>query len=69
MPIQKFRTHAEAEKSLWIFNPDQSYYRKIAHLFDLAVKLNPLHCDRGIHKFRTFEEAQEHRNATLIGKR
>ena len=65
MPVQKFNTFAEAEKSLWNFNPDEHYYRSVSDLFKVADKLNPVVCERGVHKFKSLKEAQIHRMAGM----
>jgi hypothetical protein len=61
MPIQKFKTFDDAEKALWNFHPDDNYYRRVAELWDFANKLNPITHPRGIFKFKTIEEANQHR--------
>jgi hypothetical protein len=64
MAIQKFKTFEEAERALWNFNPDEKYYQQVADLFRLMEKLHPLQNEKGVFKFRTFEEAQAHRVKT-----
>lgn len=64
MPVQKFKTFAEAEKALWNFNawkPDDSYLARVAELWDFANHLNPISYPKGIFKFKTIEEANKHR--------
>jgi len=64
MSVQKFKTFEEAEQALWNFNPDEKYYRQVADLFNLMVKLHPLRNQKGVFKFKTFEDAQTHRLKT-----
>lgn len=61
MTIQKFKTFEEAQSQLWDFNPDQKYYNSISELFNLANFLKKPVCEKGIHKFRTFKQANIHR--------
>jgi hypothetical protein len=65
MPVYKFKTFEESEKALWCFYQDKEYYKRVSELFDLAEKLCPINCPQGIFKFRTIEEAQEHRKAWI----
>ncbi|MCP4130820.1 MAG: hypothetical protein GY754_07545 [bacterium] len=61
MPVYKYKSFEEAEKALWNFNPDEDYYKNASELWDMANKLSPVKCRRGIFKFRTIEEANKHR--------
>jgi hypothetical protein len=66
MSIQKFKTFEEAERALWNFKPDKEYYRQIAAFYGLFTKLSKFSYPRGIFKFRTFEEAEEHKMNAII---
>jgi hypothetical protein len=61
MPVYKYKTFAEAEKALWNFNPDETYFKQVAELWRFANKLSPITYPKGIFKFRTIEEANRHR--------
>lgn len=61
MPVYKFKTFEEAERSLWCFHPDEEYYKRVAELWDFADQLNPIKYPSGIFKFKTLEQANRHR--------
>ncbi|NIU02164.1 MAG: hypothetical protein GWN01_15050 [Nitrosopumilaceae archaeon] len=61
MSIYKFRTFEDAEKALWNFHPDEGYYERLRDLWDFADRLNPIEYPKGIFKFKTLQEANEHR--------
>ena len=63
MPVQKFKTFEDAEKALWNFQPDDKYFARVAAHWDFANALNPIKYPKGIFKFKTMEEANEHREA------
>lgn len=57
MTIQKFNSFEEAERALWDFNPQTEYYRRVAGLYEIAFRISPPQCRRGIIKFRSIEDA------------
>ncbi len=59
--IKKFKTFEEARRDLWVMNPDKAYYQRVAEFYELASSLVKRKIPRGVFKFRTFEEAQKHR--------
>ena len=61
MPVYKYKTFEEAERALWNFHPDAAYYERVRELWKFADQLMPIKYPRGIFKFRTFEEANRHR--------
>lgn len=66
MTIQKFKTFEESEKALWNFNPDKEYYDKVRAFYKLFFRLNKFSYPKGIFKFKTFEEAEEHKMKAII---
>ncbi len=61
MPVYKFKTFEDAERALWTLNPDDEYYRRVRGLFEIAFRLAPPKCRRGIFRFSSIEEANEFR--------
>ena len=61
MPVQKFRTHEEARRALWLFPGDPRIPRRMRHVFHVAAGLYPLARPRGVQKFRSIEEANASR--------
>jgi hypothetical protein len=59
MPLQKFRSFAEARKALWCDKPDAAYYRQVAELWAFAERINPVRFPKGVFKFRSIEEANQ----------
>ena len=68
LSIKKFKTFEDAERALWVFNPDEIYYKKILKLFDnrLYLKVNKTPC--GIFKYKTFEDAEKDKIKWLSNK-
>jgi len=59
--IKKFKSFEEARRDLWVMNPDENYYRGLKEFYALASKLIKPKYPKGLYKFKTFEEAQKHR--------
>jgi hypothetical protein len=64
--IYKYKSFAEAERALWVFKPGNGYYQRLAGYFLLAEKLSPPPFPRGIHKYRSFESAQQQKMEWLL---
>ena len=62
MPVYKYKTFEEAERALWNFHPDESYFKRVAEFWDFADKLCPIRYPQGIFKFRRIEEANQQRD-------
>jgi hypothetical protein len=61
MPVYKYKNFDDAEKALWNFNPDATYFSRIAELWKFADKISPINYPQGIFKFRNVEEANRQR--------
>ena len=59
MPLEKYKSFEDAERALWCFNPDKDYFNRIEKLFILAKALHKTKYPQGVHKYKTFEEAQQ----------
>lgn len=66
MTIKKYKTFEAAADDLWNFNPDENYYKKLAVFFRFATQLNHYTPPRGLFKFRTMIEANEHSEKFLF---
>lgn len=66
MPIYKYKSFEEAEKALWNIKPDANYFERVSELWEFADKLNPIKYPQGIFKFKTIEQANQHRDAIEI---
>ena len=64
--IKKFKTFEEAEHNLWCFNPDDAYYKRVKEFYELASHLVKFKVQKGVLKFKTFEEAQAHRESMRV---
>ena len=66
MPIQKFKNFDDASKSLWNYTPDNNYYQRVRRFYKFSSRLIKFTCARGIYKFSSFKEAEEHRMEFLL---
>jgi hypothetical protein len=62
MPVYKYKSFDGADRALWNFHPDETYFKQVAELWRFANKLSPITYPRGIFKFRAIEEANRHRD-------
>lgn len=58
MGITRFKSFEEAERALWVFEPDNAYYQRIRDMFELAERLCPARPQTGISKFRSIGEKE-----------
>lgn len=61
MPVYKFKSHEEAERALWNFNPDEAYYKRVAQLWKFANQLSNIEYPKGVFRFKSITEANKHR--------
>jgi len=66
MSIQKFKSFEEAEKALWTSNPDGAYFKKVREFYRLFAKLSKFSYPSGVYKFRSIEEAEQHKLNEII---
>lgn len=66
MSIQKFKSFEEAEKALWITNPDPAYFKRIRAFYKLFSKLSKFSYPKGVYKFHNLEEAEQHRMNAIV---
>ncbi|MCX5814377.1 MAG: hypothetical protein NT178_17810 [Proteobacteria bacterium] len=48
MPVMKFHSFEEAERSLWCFNPTPDYYKRVSVFFELFCRLSQPSYPKGI---------------------
>ncbi len=69
MPVKKYKTFEEAERDLWVLNPDEEYYKRALHFVSSGLKLAiNRKIPHGIFKYKTFEEAEKDTFKWLIGQ-
>ena len=66
MAVQKFKSFEEAEKALLNFNPDSEYYKNVRVFYKLFSKLSKFSYPKGVYKFRSLEEADEHKMNAIL---
>jgi len=59
--VKKFKSFEDAERDLWNFSPDSSYYKRITEFYRLASKLTHFSNVPGVSKYETLKEANENR--------
>jgi hypothetical protein len=57
MPVTKYHSFEDAEKSLWQRNTDVDYFKKIATFFDLYSRLARHQYPAGIFKYPHLDAA------------
>jgi hypothetical protein len=62
MPVRKFRDVSEMEDALWYERTDPALPRAIARVWDFAARVCPLRFPRGVHKYRSIDEANAARD-------
>ena len=73
MPVQKFRSLDEAQQALWGDPTHPSHLLRVAWLWRLGSQLAPRRYPRGVHRYRSIEEANRvreswERDAALVAR-
>lgn len=63
MPVQKFRSHEEARRALWVPSGDLSLPSRMKGLWAFAARLFRRVPPRGVQKFRSIQEANRERES------
>ncbi len=50
--IKKYKTFEEAEKDIWVMEPDEAYYKKMQEFFRTIGKLSGFKVKPGIQKIK-----------------
>ena len=61
MPVRKFRDLSEMEATLWYDRTDPALPRAIAGVWQFSARICPLQFPRGVHKYRSIDEANADR--------
>ena len=64
--IQKFKKLEDADKALFCFAPDRSYYERVARLWDFVDWVCPRKYSQGVFRYRSIEEANRHADEWLM---
>ena len=57
--IQRFKTFEEADKAAWCFDPDATYWQRVAELWKFADHLLRRRYPKGVFRYHTIEEANK----------
>jgi len=57
MPIMKYRSLEDAERSLWCMYPAADYYRRIFGFYELFGRLSPPSYPKGVFKYKNINDA------------
>ena len=61
VPVRRFRDVSEMEDALWYERNDPALPRAIASVWDFAARMCPVQFPRGVHKYRSIEDASADR--------
>ena len=60
MPVSKYKTFEEAQKSQWNFHPEQKYYQNLRGLFEFYSRISKYQKHpKGVLRYDSLEEAAE----------
>jgi hypothetical protein len=68
MPVKKFKSFEEAERDLWVFEPDDRYYERLRGFYNFAAKFSVARFPRAIFKFRSMQEANRQADSVISGR-
>lgn len=58
MPVSKYKTFEEAQKSQWNFHPEQKYYQNLRGLFEFYSRISKYQKHpKGVFRYDSLEEA------------
>ena len=63
MPVRKYRTHEEAQRDLWLPPGDPRILKALAFVLGLNALAPTKPFPRGVHRYRSIEEANAAREA------
>lgn len=63
MPIRRFKSLAEMERTVWLDRDDPQLWSTIASVWELSTRLCPVHFPPGLRKHRSIEEANRQTDA------
>jgi hypothetical protein len=69
MPVQRFRSLADAERALWCQSPDEGYLERLERWWKIVDQMTPRSFPTGVFRYRTLEEADRDRKAWLDAAR
>ncbi len=69
MPVIKFTNLEDARRALWIDSDDPRLVSRIEHLWELSSHLSRRRLSKGVHKFRSIQEANREREVRSAGRR
>lgn len=68
MSVTKFRDTEQARIALWTNSRDKDLPRRIAQLWATASRLCPAWKTEGVRRFKTIEDANEHRRLAVVSR-
>lgn len=57
MPVKKFKSFEDAERDLWVFEPDDQYFERLRKFYEFASRFLVVRRPGQILKFRSIQEA------------
>jgi len=66
MPVIRYKSFEQAQKSLWYNGLGKDYYRQISNLFDFYDRIRPSANPSGIFKYESFEAFNTHKFELIL---